>query len=164
MTDTQPSFTPYQKMQPHRWNVVPINHRQLVALVNTCDPHRLIGLRNRLMFALMWENALTREQVATLTIGQITDGQVQLSAATRAYFDAWMDARKTAKIPRRKNGPVFLRVNGEDKFTRRGDQTALPLGGDAVNEAVKRAVRDAGFDHPDQYSSTSLYLGGRAGD
>jgi integrase len=149
-----------------------LDPRNLVRIAKKCDARTALGARDRALVVLGFATAFRRAELARLRLSEVgfdrrglavllryskrdQEGKGKLFAVwagKRACTDpvrvlkAWLRYRGTWE------GPLFCRVQTGNTITRR------PLSGEAVNEAIKRAIANVGID-PDEYGAHSLRSG-----
>lgn len=162
-----------------------LTRENLRQLIDTCDPETLAGTRDRYLLALMWAWAAPRSRVAVLHIEDVTPrwfvpykerpgawrhnmGQILATASTpppdwlvgfeydlQDWHQDWLTALALAVGRPVLTGPLFWSITSYDTPRHAG------MTGDAINDAVQRAVHRAKLPEPQQYSAHSLRLGGR---
>jgi integrase len=156
------------------------NLRHLIA---TCDPETLAGTRDRYLLALTWAWAAPRSRVAAVRIEDITpawfipyddreasrwraaldiaagkpppDWLVGFEYDLGEWHQDWLTALTMAVGAPVLSGPLFWSITSYDTPRHAG------MTGDAINDAVQRAVHRAVLPEPWRYSAHSLRLGGR---
>jgi site-specific recombinase XerD len=146
--------------------------RDLVNASKGCDAKTNLGCRDRALIVLGFATSLRRSELANLNLADITferrglavlvqrskvdqDGKgrvIGVWAGKRACTDPVRVLRAWIARRGRWEGPLFCRVLPTDEITKRS------ITGEAVNEAVKRAVASANLD-PAQYGAHSLRAG-----
>jgi site-specific recombinase XerD len=144
----------------------------LVRIASKCDVVTALGARDRALLVLGFATSFRREELARLQLGDVSfergglavllrrskrdqEGKGRLLgvwAGERAATDpvrtlrAWLEHRGTWP------GPLFCRVQTGDTVKRE------PISGEAINQAVKRMIANAGID-PHHYGAHSLRAG-----
>lgn len=150
-----------------------LNPKDLVHISRKLDARTALGARDRALIVLGFATGFRRSELARLKLSELTfekrglavllryskrdqEGKGKIFAVwagKRACTDpvrvlrAWIRHRGTWE------GPLFCRIQTGDTIQKR------PISGEAVNEAVKRAIGNIGID-PATYGTHSLRSGG----
>jgi integrase len=150
-----------------------LDSKDLVRVAEACDVETNRGVRDRAMIVFGFATSLRRSELVRLQFSDIAfeeRGIVVLVRSSKTdqhgrgrVLSVWAGNRPEtdpvgvlhAWIERRGrwDGPLFLRMNNKyDKISRN------PLSGEGFNEAIKRAIAQAGLD-PTRYGAHSLRAG-----
>ena len=148
----------------------PATHDLIARMMAVCPENRLIGLRDRALFALGFAAALRRSELVTLEVADLAlvddgfrltirrsktdqEGSGQEIAIPRGHHirpvetvQTWLVAASISE------GPVFRQI------TKGGRVEATALGDDGYVKAIKKRARAAGLD-PALFSGHSLRSG-----
>jgi hypothetical protein len=166
--------TPTARNLRNRLSVTPITHRNLVAMINAVGGDDTLTdaqrARDCLLLGLGWETGFPRSQLAKVTIGQVTgtDHPIPTSPSVDLLCQRWLDLLPTLTLDN--DQPMEWDLDPDDTIAGDtplfwslrywGTLTGQPMSGDAINDAVQRAVHAAKLRQAPLYSHDSLRLGG----
>lgn len=144
----------------------------LVRAAQLCDIRTPLGARNRALIVLGFATSFRREELTNLQLADVKFERRGLAVLLRSskrdqegkgrVIGVWAGKRECTDPIRALRswlrfrgewaGPLFCRVQTAGLIVRR------PISGEAVNEAVKKAISAAGID-PSRYGAHSLRAG-----
>lgn len=149
-----------------------ISPLDLVRVAEACDLTTTAGLRDRALVILGFASSFRRSELANLLLSDVGEDEFGLTLFQRRsktdqkrkgrYFGIWHGARESTDPVRALKswidargpwvGPLFCRISRTGRVIPRG------ITGEAINDAIQRAIARAGLDAT-RYGAHSLRAG-----